>query len=311
MKQFKLLPLLVFAVCFAGSFGLAKGVELEYYGIEDSINEDLSVHNLITLKFNSPISHLDYQLQFKIHNLTAKGRGFGPVDCKVIDREETSDIFCDIAGMTRENNLLELSFDIRNAVEKKGDRYKFSANYGVSLPIERAVTTIKLPANSILAEEVINQSYFPRDGKTLTDGRYIMVYWERENLTPGDDLQFLVEYAAPGTREPLYNYIIVFLTLIVIIIMIGMAVYLRRGAKRKSMDVVTSVLNDDERNIVNILNEHEGKCFQKVLVRESGFSKAKVSRLVKNLKGRGVIDVEPVSGRENRILLRTPSEKTL
>lgn len=309
MKQFKLLPLLVFAVCFTGLFGLAKGVELEYYGVEDSINEDLSVYNLITLKFDSPISHLDYLLQFKIHNLTASGRGFGPVDCNVTYGGETSNISCDIIGMTREKNLLELSFDVKNAVKKKGDRYEFTANYGVSLPVKRMVTTVKLPEKSILAEEVINQSYFPKDGETLTDGRRIMVYWEKENLMPGDDLQFLVLYTMPDAREPVYNYIIVFLTSIVIIIMIGMTVYLRRGTKIKSMDVVTSVLNDDERSIVNILNRHEGKCFQKILVRESGFSKAKVSRLVKNLKGRGVIDVEPVSGRENSILLRMPSEK--
>lgn len=309
MKQFKLLSLLVFAVCFTGLSGLVKGVGLEYYGIEDTIREDLSVHNLITLKFDSPINHLDYQLQFKIHNLTASGVGFGPVDCTVIDMGETSVISCDIAGMTYEKNILKLSFDIRNAVVRRGDKYEFTANYGVSLPIKRAVTTIKLPEKSILAEVVANQSYFPRDGETLTDGRYIMVYWGRENITTGDDLQFMVLYSTPGIREPLSNYIIVFLTSIVIIIMIGMAVYLRKGAKTKSMDVVTSVLNDDERGIVNILNRHEGKCFQKVLVRESGFSKAKVSRLVKNLKRRGVVGVEPVSGRENMILLRIPSGK--
>ena len=39
-------------------------------------------------------------------------------------------------------------------------------------------------------------------------------------------------------------------------------------------------------------------------MRETDFSKAKVSRLVKNLKERGVVDIEPVSGRENRIILK-------
>ena len=48
-------------------------------------------------------------------------------------------------------------------------------------------------------------------------------------------------------------------------------------------------------------------------MRESGFSKAKVSRLVSNLRERGVVGVEPISGRENRVLLKTgkkePDEK--
>jgi DNA-binding Lrp family transcriptional regulator len=67
---------------------------------------------------------------------------------------------------------------------------------------------------------------------------------------------------------------------------------------------MTSVLNKDEKRIVDILSRHGGKSGQKVLVRESDFSKAKVSRLVKNLKERGVVDIEPISGRENRIILK-------
>jgi len=300
--------LLVFVICFTWVSGSAKAVELEYYGIENTINEDLSVYTIITLKFDTPINHLDYKLQFKIHNLTSEGLGFGPVNCEIIDRGKTNDISCDIAGMTNEKNVLKLGFNVRDAVKRKGNNYEFLANYAVSLPIKRTVSMIKLPENSILAYEVVNRSYFPRDGETLTDGRHIMIYWEKENLTPEDNLQFSVLYTMSGAREPLYNYIIVFLTLIVIIIMVGITVYLKKERRTKSMDVVTSVLNDDERCIVNILNKREGKCLQKVLVRESGFSKAKVSRLVKNLKERGIIKLEPVSGRENRVLLKMPEK---
>ena len=56
--------------------------------------------------------------------------------------------------------------------------------------------------------------------------------------------------------------------------------------------------------IIDILNKYSGKIGQKVIVRESDFSKAKVSRLVKSLKGRGVLDTEAISGRENRIMLK-------
>ncbi len=33
-------------------------------------------------------------------------------------------------------------------------------------------------------------------------------------------------------------------------------------------------------------------------------ARAKVSRLVKNLKERGVVDIEPISGRENKVILK-------
>ena len=47
---------------------------------------------------------------------------------------------------------------------------------------------------------------------------------------------------------------------------------------------------------------------QKVLVRETDFSKAKVSRLVKSLSERGVLEVEPM-GRTNKIKLKIEKEE--
>ena len=94
------------------------------------------------------------------------------------------------------------------------------------------------------------------------------------------------------------------LTAVVIVVMVGIAVYMRRPKDAKPADVIESVLNKDENAIVSILKRHDGKAGQKVIVRESDFSKAKVSRLVSNLKERGVVDTEPISGRENKVILK-------
>ncbi len=309
MRLKQLAPVLIFSLSFLYILSPAKAVSLEYYGIDDSINPDMSVHNMITLIFESPITHLDYNLDFKIHNLTATARGFGPVDCETFHEADISRISCDIVGMTDEKKTLILRFDVKDGIKKTGSKYQFISNYGISLPVKRSVTTIELPQNAILAEEPANRSYFPMNGKTLTDGRTILILWEKENLTAGDDLQFSVLYTMPGTREPLYNYLIMVLTLVVIFVMIGIAIYVRKPSKTKTEEeVITSVLNKDEKTIVNLLNKHEGRAGQKYLVRESYFSKAKVSRLIKNLKERGIVEVEPVSGRENRIILRIKSE---
>ena len=66
--------------------------------------------------------------------------------------------------------------------------------------------------------------------------------------------------------------------------------------------------NEDEKKVVDVLKAHNGSVGQKIIVRETGFSKAKVSRLVNSLKERNVIIVEPISGRENRIVLKTTKE---
>jgi uncharacterized membrane protein len=273
-----------------------NAASLQYYVIEDFIHEDLSVHNIITLKFASPISRLEYQLDFKIYNLTVTSN-FDLADCDIIDMDGRSRILCNFIGMTTEKNLLKLEFDTKSGIKKIGEKYQFTVNYGISLPINRAFILIRLPKNGILAEDIANQSYFPSYGKTLTDGKHIMVYWEMENLTSGDNLQFSVLYKMPVMID---YFLLISLTFIVLVVMIGLTMYAKR--KPKPMEI-TSVLNKDEKIIVDLLAKHKDKVIQKVLVRESDFSKAKVSRLVKNLKERGVIDVEPI-GRTNKISLK-------
>jgi len=304
VKQF-VLPGFAFLACLVLLSGNSNAAGLEYYGIEDAINNDQSVHNTIVLKFKEPVARLDYSLGFKIYNFTAKS-DFPLADCDSADTASGSLISCDFIGMTTKTNQLTLDFDTNDVIDKIDSNYKFAVNYGVSLPIDRVFALIKMPENGILAEMVANQSYYPQDGSIMTDGRRIMLYWEKTNVTDSSDLQFSVLYTMPGSRGPLFNYIIVFLTAVVIVVMIAVVVYMKRGSRgAKPEEVIQSVLNKDEKAVVDVLNRHEGKVVQKAIARESGFSKAKVSRLVRNLKERGVVIVEPVSGRENRIILDT------
>ncbi len=69
------------------------------------------------------------------------------------------------------------------------------------------------------------------------------------------------------------------------------------------------MLNADEKRVMSILAARGGKVLQKHVVRESGFSKAKVSRLLKAMGWRGIVKLEPVSGRENWVLLVRGKEK--
>jgi uncharacterized membrane protein len=299
-----LLAFSVFMTCFAVLAGGAAAVSLEYYGIEDTINSDNSVDNSVVLQFKEPIGHLDYQLGFRITNLTTES-DFPFADCSSTDTDKGSLISCDFIGMTKSRNKLVLDFQTSDIVDKVNDNFRFSVNYGVSIPIERAFTLIKLPENGILAESVANQSYFPPDGSVITDGRHIMIYWNKYNLTSGDDLQHAVLYNLPGSRDPFFNYVIVLLTVVIIVVMVGIVIFIRRPKHTKRSDVIESVLNRDENRVVSVLKEHGGEAGQKVIVRETDFSKAKVSRLVSNLKGRGVVDIEPISGRENKVKMKT------
>lgn len=289
---------LVFLTFISGN-GLAVG--LEYYGIDSEINDDMIVSSKVTLKFDSAISHLDYRFDFEIYDLEAEA-DFNWVNCELDVREGMSDVSCDFMGMSSAKKTLILEFKSKTGIKMVNDRYQYSFEYDISLPVERLFVSIKLPRNGILAEEVANESYFPPNGEIFTDGRHIIVYWERQNLDEGDSAQFSILYTIPLVGGMFYNIIITVMTLVVIVVMVGLAFYIRRAPK--TIDAVKAVLNRDEKIIVDILNNYKGKMGQKVIVRESDFSKAKVSRLIKSMKERGIIDIEPVSGRENRIMLK-------
>lgn len=293
MKQF--LPILAVAMILV-AMPLVSAIELEYYGIEDTIKNDFTVENKITLRFSKPINHLDYNLDFDVHNLSVSSTFQST--CNVIERDPGSTISCDFVGMGDDKQLV-LYFLTRNAIREVSGNYQFSVNYGVSLPIGRTFTLIRLPEKNFLAADIANMSFEPKDGRTITDGKHIMVYWENTNLTSGSNLQFSVLYSKPSeiSESLLIGVALIFIVLIAVLVF-----FMKRSPPRERP--ATSLLNKDEKAIVDILQKNDGKALQKVLVRDTDFSKAKVSRLVKSLRERGVVDIEPVSGRENRIILK-------
>ena len=68
---------------------------------------------------------------------------------------------------------------------------------------------------------------------------------------------------------------------------------------RRSRNVVLSVLDEYERKVMDIISK-EGEVKQKQVVQLTNLSKAKVSRVVKSLVERGLVEVER-SGRTNRL----------
>ncbi len=79
----------------------------------------------------------------------------------------------------------------------------------------------------------------------------------------------------------------------------------KRVDKKKDRKTFTipEGLSDDEKRVVEILIKHNGIAFQKDIVKESGFSKAKVSRILDRLEYRGIIERKR-SGNVNVVYLK-------
>ena len=77
--------------------------------------------------------------------------------------------------------------------------------------------------------------------------------------------------------------------------------YMRRTKLKPQM--IFSVLRSDEKLVLEKVMGNKDGVHQKVLVRESGYSKAKVSKVLKILADRGIVKLERV-GRSNKVFLR-------
>ena len=86
-------------------------------------------------------------------------------------------------------------------------------------------------------------------------------------------------------------------------ILAAILLILWRMGRRQKVQTVLSVLKKDEKMVLECLIKRKGECKQRQIVRETDFSKAKVSRILMDLEKRGVIKKER-RGRTNIVQLK-------
>jgi uncharacterized membrane protein len=282
-----------------------SGLELSYYGINAKIESSMVVDFEVIMIPDGPLDSMNYNLDFMISNLTVESTS-GASKCSVENIGAGSRVDCDFYGMEEgKSSTIKMRFTTKEAVKRQGDQYEFRASFPVTMSVAKMSSTIRLPPQSTLANDVANESFFPPTGRIVTDGKHIIVSWQRDGLSQNDNLSFSVLFDATGTGGAMWDLLIISMVLIVVVAMAGVAVYVRRGSPAQKGEVkVLPLLNKDEKRIVDIVAKKGGSARQRDVVKEADFSKAKVSRLIKSLKERGVVDTEAISGRENKVILK-------
>ena len=161
--------------------------------------------------------------------------------------------------------------------------------------------TLKLPVGYIIPQERGKDESFyisPKPKEVYSDGQRIILYWEQE----GQELP--ISAVARKVIGPPLGWIAS--TLIAAIAAAGVATWVVLNQRRKPKPVqkktIIPALIDNEQKIVNFLKE-TGEVWQKQIHHETGFSKAKVSRILRNLEERGVI-TKTIYGNTNKIALK-------
>ena len=288
-----------FTLIFALSLFLIPSVlaqTMYQFNTTVNVNEDGSSNFKMDFKFPDDLKTVEIPLNGKITDLKAENG-----NCEVVE-QVSQVISCKplspfVVGTIR----ISADFNVDGLVQKRGNISFFSLDVPILWDTDELFVTVKLPEKVALAEKVL-LPISPSGVDMTFDGRRVITDWYFFNKKSGDIIPVRIYYE-PLTYQPIQiSYTWAFL-LVIIVIVISVGLVYRKVSYKKS-ELVLSVLNESERIITDIIKkEKKEEVDQREIVRQSGFSKAKVSRIIQSLEERGIIESERI-GRKNKIKLK-------
>ena len=157
--------------------------------------------------------------------------------------------------------------------------------------------------NNAEIELIMDYGYFlsdlgasPSNYEFVTDGQLIKIKWNFINVSKGEEKTFFAIIEKPKEKTKFFIYF--FYGIFFILILLIYYFLFRRNKKEKER-----FLLDEEKKIINYLKKCDrNEAWQKNIQKDLEFSKAKLSRLIRNLESRGLIKKIPF-GNTNKILL--------
>ncbi|HDH91510.1 MAG TPA: winged helix-turn-helix transcriptional regulator [Candidatus Aenigmarchaeota archaeon] len=293
----KLMLILAFFYSLLISLNLSFA-QIQYYGVETVLEKSGKSFTKLTITFAEPVKNFSFSVMGRVENFKAETIGEF-IECKQ-EISGISLIYCDL-NLSQEKRTIKLSFETKDFVKILDDKFIFYADFGLKKDIDSIFVSVKLPEGMALVNKNISERVlFPENSTILSDGRHIIVSWKLSDLRKDQPLIFQIIYeplTPTKTFFPLSHLIILGIAIASISFLIFYFYYLR-----KPKELVLSVLDDFERRVLNSIIEAGGEIKQKKVVKATNLSKAKVSRVVKSLEKRGLIEVKRV-GRTNLLKL--------
>ena len=286
---------LLVALCFVASV-VHAAIETEK-NIEIVINEDRTTEWTVQIRYKENVTRSDYFLPL-LKRITGTEVVVG--DGKFIDcNTETKDIGISITCMGFNANVVTYRFRGHDIISNFEDMHIFDQRFSITEPTDRIVITVKLPLGTAIVEQskIANtglQRFEPAWGQEGSDGRRIYVTWQRNSPKLGEAINVTVLY------EELVGSQIIFIAILMLVAILVSAIYF---FKRRTTRAIMPILTDNERKVVEILLRERKDVDQRSIVRETDYSKSKVSRIMKDLESRGLLE-RTRKGRTNMVRLK-------
>lgn len=302
----------IFLLVAAAIFLIAAGIPS--YGLEGNQPQKITFlgaevelgdvsHTTLTITFdqNSTIKTFTLPLFYEIQNLKADSN-FGNVSCSQQKKPFGSQIDCKVSP-TLDKRMLTIEYDSFDIVKRVDSQFLYKQEFHVPLETKQLSFKAILPEGMFLASESVFQPYLPVSGEKGSDGRKIFVSWRKENLGAGESFDTQISYEAVSDNSQtmaLFTGGLLGLGAIIIMLIVGFWFFYKRS--KRNIKIVLPLLKGDEKTIMELIIRDKGNTNQKLLVRESNFSKARVSKILKSLQERGILKLER-EGRGNNVRL--------
>ena len=279
----KLFVFLTFALLFIILAGtISATIETDYYIYEKKV--------LVRHSFEEKVSDLELRIPSDYSALQINS---------AYNLEKSANYYL-IKINSAEN--LSISYITKSMIDKSENQFFFVARTYLN---KSQNIKLVLPESAVLSEEGIIS---PEPDLISSDGRSVILIWENYN-----EKQVVVDY------EFLKNKNFIYYLALGLLILVFLAYILSERKKHKSKlkkiktkkkkaktksEVIEEHLMESEKAVISKLKKAEkNQLWQKQLQTNIGFSKAKLSRVIRNLESRNLIQKIPF-GNANKIKLK-------
>lgn len=197
----------------------------------------------------------------------------------------------------------------QSLIDKSGDNLYFVKKITFNQSFSEAIIRIHLDKGIIISEGLA----FPEGYSVETDGQTISIIWNLKNVVAGPSFAMFVTLE-DTTGSLSWIYWVLGIAVIIVLSFFTYKLSKRKIKKvnpkrkltkkqEKSSGVYNYLLDTEKRVIQELKKADRHELWQKQIQNSTGYSKAKVSRLVRNLEARNLVVKIPF-GNTNKIRLK-------
>lgn len=252
---------------------------LLYFDIvdESKVKETIEV----VISPNAPLSRYTFYSEYSIENpeaiieINGKTQIANVSVSKIIG--EMNAIYIEFPEVSPGDQLkIRISFYSEGMLQTINGKKQFSYYVKFNQPVGYFYARLYIPKGYAILSPIV-----PSPDKVESSGNALVLEWKKQEVRAGEEFYFIAGFSGEVSNEfPMLYFVVP-----VLIAFVGgfLAGILYKGREKSTVD-----LRSDEEKVINILRE--GPMYQSELVKRLGFSKAKVSLLLKDMEKKGLIE---------------------